>query len=258
VDALRIEVDGRAATAEQLSHPALVNYGHFTAMQVRGGRVRGLELHLSRLDSANRELFGSGLDPELARDRLRHALVEIPDASVRVVVFWPDSATAPSVLVAVRPPDDAPGEPQRLMSVPYLRPVPHIKHIGGFGQIHYGRLARSQGFDDALLTGPDGVVSESARANVAVYDGEAVIWPDAPCLPGTAMQLLRRELPRAGTPSREARVRLADLPSVAAVFVANSIGIAPVTRVDDLTLSVDGALMKTVTEVYESVPWDSV
>ncbi|WP_207939157.1 hypothetical protein [Actinomadura darangshiensis] len=45
-----IEVDGRPATAEALAHPAIVNYGHFTAMQVRSGRVRGLAAHLRRLD----------------------------------------------------------------------------------------------------------------------------------------------------------------------------------------------------------------
>lgn len=60
---MRIEVNGRPATAEALAHPALVNYGHFTAMRVRGGRVRGLDAHLRRLDAATRELFGTGLTP---------------------------------------------------------------------------------------------------------------------------------------------------------------------------------------------------
>ncbi len=58
---LRTEVDGREATAEQLRFPAFT-YGHFTAMQIRGRKVRGLALHLARLDAANRELFGVGLD----------------------------------------------------------------------------------------------------------------------------------------------------------------------------------------------------
>ena len=58
----RIEINGHGATADQLGFPALVNYGHFTAMQVRNRRVRGLDLHLARLDSATRELFGASLD----------------------------------------------------------------------------------------------------------------------------------------------------------------------------------------------------
>jgi hypothetical protein len=32
-------------------------YGHFTAMQVRGRRTRGLALHLRRLEAATKELF---------------------------------------------------------------------------------------------------------------------------------------------------------------------------------------------------------
>lgn len=51
------EFDGRPATEEDLGRALFFNYGHFTAMQVRGGRVRGLDLHLARLDAANRELF---------------------------------------------------------------------------------------------------------------------------------------------------------------------------------------------------------
>ena len=81
---IRVEVNGRTATAEDLRHPALVNYGHITAMQVRHGRTRGLDLHLSRLDTATRELFDAGLDPDRIRDHLRHALADSRDASVRV------------------------------------------------------------------------------------------------------------------------------------------------------------------------------
>jgi hypothetical protein len=59
--AVRAEVNGNPATAGPLHHLALANYGHFTAMQVRDGRVRGLSLHLARLDGATQELFGTGL-----------------------------------------------------------------------------------------------------------------------------------------------------------------------------------------------------
>lgn len=57
-----VEIDGRAPTAEQLTRAALDNYGHFSAMQVRDRAVRGLRLHLDRLDAANRELFDRPLN----------------------------------------------------------------------------------------------------------------------------------------------------------------------------------------------------
>src|SRR5262245_23625283 len=53
-----IQMDGEAATAETLAAIALSAYGHFTAIQVRDFAVQGLDLHLRRLDEANRELFG--------------------------------------------------------------------------------------------------------------------------------------------------------------------------------------------------------
>ena len=84
---IRIEVDGKPADAVTLAYPALANYGHFTAMQVRSGRTRGLDLHLGRLAAATRELFDSGIDTDLVRRRIRHALADISDASVRVSVL---------------------------------------------------------------------------------------------------------------------------------------------------------------------------
>ncbi|MEW9530499.1 aminotransferase class IV family protein [Microbispora sp. NPDC049125] len=256
---LRMEIDGRPPTAERLRHPALVNYGHFTAMQVRGGRVRGLGLHLARLDAGNRELFGAGLDGDLVRHRVRHALGDdVRDASVRVIVHWPDDADAAAVMVTVRPPAPSPGAPLSLRSVSYQRPAPHIKHVGGFGQMYHARRAVREGFDDALLTGPGGVIAESAIANIGFFDGTGVLWPDAPCLSGITMQLLEPLLPAAGLPSRRGPVRLADLPSLRSAVVTNSHGVAPVSRIDDLDLPVDAAFTRTVTETYESVPWDAI
>jgi branched-subunit amino acid aminotransferase/4-amino-4-deoxychorismate lyase len=255
----QIEINGSAATAGQLAVPALVNYGHFTVMQVSAKRVRGLDLHLARLDSATRELFGTSLDGSRVRDHIRHALgAAAGSASVRVSVFWPDGDDTVSIMVAVRPPAGLPDRPQALRAVSYQRPLAHIKHAGTFGQIHYGHQAQRDGFDDALLTGPGGIVSEGGSTNIGFSDGTAVIWPDAPALPGITMQLLEQRLPGAGLPTRRARVRLADLASFRGAFVTNSLGAVPVGRVDNLALPIDNDLMKTVTRVYESVPWDPI
>ena len=254
----RIEINGHGATASQLGFPALANYGHFTAMQVKNQQVRGLDLHLTRLDGATRELFGTGLDRSRVRDHIRHALGDAGDASVRVNVFWPDTDDIASIMVTVRPPAALPGSSQALQAVSYQRPVPHIKHAGTFAQTHYRRLAERNGFDEALLTGPGGVIAEGAITNIGFSDGATVIWPDTPALHGITMQLLEHRLPRAGLPSRRSTVRLADLPSFSAAFVTNSLGTAPVGRVDDLTIPIDVELMKTVTQVYESVPWDPI
>src|SRR5262245_33519000 len=97
----QFEIDGRPAAAADLHVLATVNYGHYTTMQVRGRRVRGLGLHLARLDAATRELFGAPLEHGRVRERLRHAL-DRDDASVRITVFG--RAGEPALLVSVSEP----------------------------------------------------------------------------------------------------------------------------------------------------------
>jgi branched-subunit amino acid aminotransferase/4-amino-4-deoxychorismate lyase len=261
---LRAEVDGAVATAEQLLRPAMANYGHFTAMQVRGGAVRGLQLHLTRLDVATREVFGTGLDGGLVRARIRHALQPTgPDASVRVYVFQPDTAgesedAEPPVMVVVRPPGESLTGPYRLLSVPYQRPLAHLKHLGTFGQTYYGRVAKDAGYDEALLTGDGGVIAEGAITNVGFFDGSAVVWPSAPHLAGITMQLVTTALAERGTRSQYDTVRIADVPQFASAFVTNSRGVAPVERIDDQVLSADAGFAADLAAAYEAVPWDPI
>jgi branched-subunit amino acid aminotransferase/4-amino-4-deoxychorismate lyase len=253
----RIEIDGATATVDQLRTAALGGFGHFTAMQVRGGKVRGLRNHVERLDAANREVFGVGIEEQVVRAHIRHALGdEFGDASVRVYVH--EAAGGPSIMVTVRPPGGMSASPWRLRSVPYQRPVAHIKHSADFGQRYYQRLAHASGFDEALLTGPDAMISEGSITNIGFFDGTNVIWPAAPALAGITMQLLESALAAAGLPSARAHVRIRDIGSLAGVFVTNARGIASVAQIDDIVLPVNQQLMDEVAASYESVPWDSI
>ncbi|MEV0276999.1 aminotransferase class IV [Streptomyces sp. NPDC050610] len=255
---LRIELDGRVATAEELFAPLMSNYGHFTAMQVRGRAVRGLDLHLARLDAATRELFGAGLDGGRVRELIRHALGGVEDASVRVNVFVPAPEAEPSVLVSVRPPTTMPATAQALRTVPYERPVAHVKHTGGFAQGYFRQQVQRAGFDEALLVGPDGTVAEGAITNVAFIDGDTVVWPDAPALDGISMLLLRQELDAAGLPWRRSGVRTADLASYGGAFLTNSQGIAPISRIDDLAFPADVPLVAEVVRIFGMIAADVI
>jgi branched-subunit amino acid aminotransferase/4-amino-4-deoxychorismate lyase len=235
-----------------VTSPGFATYGHYTSMQVRGGAVRGLARHLERLDAADREVFGRPLDADDVRERVREALRGALDAAVRVV------ALADGLVVEVGPAADPPAAPQRLRPVPYARPFAHLKHLGTFAQAHHARLARGAGFDDALLVGPDGLVTETAIANIGFLDGDRVVWPSAPVLHGTTMQLLDVALARAGTPSARRPVRLADLAGFDGAFLANSRGVSPVAEVDGVELPAAPQRLARLAALYAAVPAEAL
>lgn len=250
---LQVEVNGHRVDGETLWETAS-GYGHFTAMQVRGRRTRGLTLHLRRLEGGNRELFDAALDDERIRWLIRHALGAVEDASVRVYMFESDGE--PAVMITVRAPGGISSR-QRLQSVNYQRPDAHLKHLAT-GQGHYLRLARRNGFDDALLTAADGTVSETALANVGFFDDDGVVWPDASLLRGITMQLLERALPDLGVPWRRAAVRLQDVASLQGAFLTSARGVAAVCRLDDEALPVPTDRVNAIADAYASVPWDAI
>lgn len=258
-----MEIDGSAPTAARLAELALETYGHFTAMQVRGGRVRGLRLHLDRLDAANRELFGAPLDGERIRTLIRHAVhSEAGDAgldgSVRVIVRGIRASGETPVIVTVRPPGEMPDTPQRLKSVPYQREIAHIKRPGDFAHAYHLDAVERAGYDEALLTAPDGRISEGGITNIAFHDEDGVLWPDGPSLAGITMQLVAPRLADQGLDSRVGPVTLAELDRFAGACVTNSRGMAAVRSVDGLEIPISDALMRAVRAAYESVPWDEI
>lgn len=247
---LQIEVDGHAATAEALWAGAFA-FGHFTAMQVRDRRTRGIDRHLARLAAATEELFGDRLDGEGVRAHIRHALAGTSDASIRVYVFR--SAQDLHVIVTVRAPGGIATVPQRLEVVDYQRPRAHLKHVG-FVHVDYTVRAQERGFDGALLTG-DGEISEAAIANIGFFQGSTVVWPSAPHLPGITMQLLEDAFAERGMSSRQDPVRLADVSRFEGAFLPNARGIVPVGSIGDIQLPLHRQHMHEVHDAYGSVPW---
>ncbi|MER5793902.1 aminotransferase class IV family protein [Streptomyces sp. NPDC001980] len=269
----RVEINGAEADNADLTVLARANYAHFTSMQVRDGAVRGLDLHLTRLDESARELFGRGLDAERVRGCVRHALDGGPDAvSVRVTAFTRrlgdvlrGEPVEPDLAVATSAPAQAQTAPVRLRAVEYERDLPHLKHAGTFGLTHRRRQAVLAGYDDALFTDRYGRISEASVSNIGFYDRERVVWPEAAMLPGITMQLLQRGLAAKGIPSERREIRLADLVAGASgspdcsAFLANSISPAvPVASIDGTALAVDPAVTDLLVDCYETNPWQII
>jgi branched-subunit amino acid aminotransferase/4-amino-4-deoxychorismate lyase len=263
----RCELNGKAASADDLRSLALLNYGHFTSMLISDGRVRGLDLHLGRLDAATHELFGSSLDTTLVRGYMRHALDgRAGDCAMRVTIFsrgmGRDRLTersAPDVLTTIGPVRPSGTTPLRLKSFHHERTLPRIKHVGTFPLLHYRRLAQLESVDDALFVTGDGAISEASVWNIGFVDRDSVVWPDAPALPGISMQLLQAGLGARGIATRSQRVTLADLSRVRAAFLTNSsCCVRPIASIDGIALAIDQAFMTLLEESYASNPWQAI
>jgi branched-subunit amino acid aminotransferase/4-amino-4-deoxychorismate lyase len=261
-----IQLNGVAATADDLRLLAANNYGHFTAMRVEQGGVRGLDLHMERLAQGTRELFSSELDRAQVRAWLRQIVGgEQRELAVRITVFsrqfdraHPAACAAPDVLIsAVTAPPRTDHAPLRLNSFRYSRELPHIKHVGTFPLFHYRALAQQAGFDDALFAGDGELVSEASIWNIGFVSGRAdapqIVWPQAPQLDGIGMQLLRTGLAKLGIASRCEPIALADLRRYRAAFVTNANTVArPVACIDERSFAADNATMQLLQRCHES------
>jgi branched-subunit amino acid aminotransferase/4-amino-4-deoxychorismate lyase len=193
-------------------------YGHFSSLQVRDGRVDGLDLHFERLDRSTREVFGQPLPAERVRDDLRAALDQAGsgDLSIRVNVF---ETTRVHLLVRVGAPLAPATSPVRLLAYQHERAVPHLKHTGSFDLVYYGRAAKQEGYDDAVFYTATGEVSEASIWNICFARGENIVFPSAPALSGIRRQLLQRGLGTFTT----AAIPLTDLSAYDAAYLTNSI-----------------------------------
>ena len=97
VSLIRVEINGHPAGAGTMRFMAMTGYGHFTAMQVREGRTRGLDLHLTR--EKLRELLRA-LEEKQRLMELLDRFLEMPageQAMMRSVRWsFPTSSSAPT------------------------------------------------------------------------------------------------------------------------------------------------------------------
>ena len=260
---MSVYCNGHRASADELAG-ALINYGHFTSLQVRGGAVQGLDLHLRRLRQGTEELFGSTLDGTQVQAWMQAALQAegVADASLRVTVFsrafdfrQPLQPVPVDVLVAVAPPASAPSSPRRVCSVHYQREQPHLKHVGTFALFQHRRQALQAGFDDALFVDAHGLVSEGTTWNVAFARNGEVVWPQASALRGTHERLLQAGW--GGAPALEA-VSLEQLGGFDAAIGLNATGVWPIAGIDGYRFAESEALGRRAGEILAAQAWTAL
>lgn len=226
---VELSVDGQPATPEDLTHVALVNYGAYTSFRVEQHGVRGLDLHLARLEAEAVELFGEPVGIARLRDLMRQAVAGREACWLRVSLFSPDVSPrtpdwqgAPRVLIALSSPPSPFADGPRLQLQTYGREAAHLKHVATFGLIRARRAARAAGFDDALFADHAGRISEGSLWNIGFVRGEEIVWPQAPMLAGVAQALVQRGLATVGLTGRSEPVHVDDLPRFDGAFLCNS------------------------------------
>lgn len=262
-------LNGVPADAEPAALRALAqsNYGHFTALRVCAGAAQGLDLHFERLRQGNAELFGAALDEAAVRGWMRQAAEAAGgDCSLRVVLFsrqfdqrQPARDVAVDVLVTAAAPPPPAQRVLRVRSCRFLRPVPHLKHIGTFPLHHHRRQALLAGWDDALFVDGEGDgarVAEGSVWNIGFWDGAGVVWPQAPALRGTTERLLQEGLGAQGVAQAVRPVELAELPRFAAAFAANANGVQPIVAIDAVEYAEAPELTRLLAAAAAHARWE--
>lgn len=251
-------IDGAPATADDLAHQALVNYGAFTSFRVEAGGVRGLDRHLARLEASALALFGEPVGEDRLRTLMRGALEGRSEAWLRVSLFsrhishretsWTGQ---PSVMVGVFDPPAPLAGPLRVQLQPYGREAPQLKHTATFGLVRARRAARAAGFDDALFMEADGRISEGSLWNIGFLKGDRVVWPQAPMLAGVAQALIQAGLADLGLASDTRSILASDLAGFDGAFICNSATPAcPVAAIGDVVYAPDAARIARIAAAY--------
>lgn len=257
-----VELDGVPLSAGDALPLGLINYGHFTSMLVEDCRVKGLWLHLERLQRDCQQLFDTDLNTDSVRQLVRHyAEQSAGQMVVRVTVYdpalelgKPGVPAQPRILVTTRAGVAHAPAPFAVKSTVYERDLPQVKHVGLFGTIHHRRQAQLAGYDDVLFTDAAGQISEGATWNIGFWDGTRVTWPASPVLPGVAMHLVREVLSDVGIESVEAPVHLSVAQSATMAFATNAIvGMRQIAAINDLDLPGDDRFLIAIQKAYAAL-----
>ena len=257
-----ILIDGLPATTDDLAHQALVNYGAYTSFRVEDGAVRGLDLHITRLERAAVELFGESPGEAAFRRLMAQAVAGRGACWLRISLFSPEIGHRapsfvgpPKVMTAVSPPPPPLGSSVRVTAVAYEREAPHLKHLATFGLTRARREAREGGFDDALFTDAEGRISEGTLWNIGLVRGDRITWPQAPMLAGVTQALIEQGAAVSGLECETRPVTIDDIGAFDAAFLCNSATPAcRIAAIDGVTFEDDPNLWRRIEAAWASNP----
>lgn len=237
------ELNGQTVTTDDLRLLSFLPYGHFTSMQVRQYSVKGLSLHLRRLQESSRTIWGVIPDTGTILHYLRGALHRhAHSCSVRINIFSrvagykPVHADDLQILITLTPPADLLTAPFAVKTTVYERVLPEVKHLGiAMGLLAFRETAMTGDYEDVLYTDAQGNISEGSIWNIGFYDGRQLLLPDTPALPGITLQLMTTRLAATGWAITTRTIHLSEVAGFKAAVAFNSIMPGrPVNRIDQV------------------------
>lgn len=262
------ELNGAPVAAHSLQTLALYNYGHFTSFIADRGKVKGLDLHLDRLNRDSEVLHGTGLDRDKVRGLIANVAKQIDERAVlRVTVFDPDldfghpaAVLDPHVLITARPAPSAEPGPVNVGVARYSRDLPTIKHTSLMRTVALRRWAQGEGYDDVAFYDERQQLSEGATWNLAFVDhlGTLVV-PERPRLDGVTLRLVLQEAETAGIPCQTRTVTVTDARGFAAGMITNAaIGLRPIRAFAGTPFDPDHQVLATLRSRYGQICPDGI
>jgi len=264
-------LDGRLTTEPTLStadRGFTLADGVFETIRYQGGAALWLPDHLARLHAGASRLgiplalgdnmIAQGIEDLIAARRLTEAALRLTltrgPAAQRGL--WPPGEPVQPTILATAAPLRTPSPVRVTVSRSTRRnehsPLSRMKSLNYGDNLIARREAAERGFDDALLLNTSGALACASVANVFVrLDGR---WR-TPSLADGALPGLARARLLALLPAEEVRVGSDELARVEAAFLANSLGLTPVTAVENRRLSEAHPPTNRLYGVVQKVPF---
>jgi len=223
--------------------------GAFEVIRVYDGVPFAFDEHLARLERSARGLR-LALDLEAVRADANRLLAQAgagPDhATLRIMITRGGRRVLLTEPLAPTP------ERARLKTITYApnRVLDGIKSLSYAANMLASRLAREQGFDEALLVSPQGRVLEAPTSSIFWIEGEEIMTPP---LEDRILASITRAMVIDLTGARERSCTLEQLLAADEVFLASTgREVQPVSAIDEHTFEQSGAVTERTAAAVEA------
>jgi branched-chain amino acid aminotransferase len=218
--------------------------GVFEMIRLYAGVPYATDRHLARMAASAASIRLPIDTAALAADvdRLVAASAPSEDAALRLIV----TRGGRRILIIEQLPEFPASMSLACVTYSPVRLLDGVKSLSYAANVLAGRLARAEGFDDALLVTPHGRVLEAPTSSFFwVKDAELLTPP----LEDRVLDSITRRLILEGVGGREAITTRDDLDAADEAFLVSSLReVTPVHRIDTLELPADGPVTRATAQ----------